>query len=196
MFPEAKRLKKMILTLLLACLLTGCAGTVRDGKSQFALLRARMLEQKTYTLKARVCADYGERVYAWLLTYAGDADSGIITVLEPAELENVAVKLDETGVTLYYDGAMLDTGAAAGLSPIQAFPMLIESWLTGCVTDCWQERRGERECIAARMDLTAAGQEELIWFTTWFDSETGQPLYSEIAENGTCVITADFSESV
>ena len=177
------------------CLLCACGGRSHREKEAFLKLRAKWLEQGSVTLYSRVRADYGERVYDFLLCYEGSGEGGTLRVEEPLELEGVEADLREKSVSLRYDGVMLDTGAILGnLSPLEAFPLLVRTWQSGFVTDCWRENWNGEPCLTARFDLTEAGQTEERLCVSRFRPADGTPLSAEFLADGRTVLSCEFIE--
>jgi hypothetical protein len=191
-----KALRRAFPFLLLLCLLlSGCLGRSHSEKASFLKLRAAWLEEGTARLHARVLADYGDRVYTFLLRYEGTGEGGVLTVEEPWLLSGVEAELKKDSVILHYDGVMLDTGAILGtLSPLEAFPMLLRSWQSGSVTDCCRESWEGAPCLRAEIDLTPAGAEEARSCVTWFRLADGKPLHAELFSQGRAVLFCDFQE--
>lgn len=187
-------LKKRILPVcLLLTVLAGCAGRSHSEKEKFLELRSRWLSGEQTELHTQLRADYGERVYDYVLDYAGNASGGVITVEEPLMLAGVSVELSRTGAILRYDGVELDTGAVlGGLSPVQTFPLLLQSWASGPVTDCWEETRDGVRCLVSEFDLTEPGETDVRLCRTWFRADTGDPFAAELLENGRTVVFASF----
>ncbi len=175
-------------------LLGGCGGRSHREKAAFLQLRTKWLEQGSFSLRGKLRADYGDRVYDFVLGYEGDGDGGTLTVEEPLELSGVAAELGEEGVTLRYDGFLLDTGAVLGdLSPLEAFPLMIRCWQHGFVTDCWRENWEGEACLTAQFDLTKAGETEERLCISRFRPD-GTPLETELLADGYSVLRCRFLE--
>ena len=181
--------------ILCLCLLCACGGRSHQEKGSFLKLRSKWLEQGSFTLRSRVRADYGDRVYDFLLDYEGSGEGGTLRVEEPLELEGVEADVEEKGVTLRYDGVILDTGAILGnLSPLEAFPLLVRTWQSGFVTDCWRESWNGEACLTARFDLTEAGEAEERLCVSRFRPKDGTPLSAEFLADGRTVLSCEFIE--
>ena len=114
---------------------------------------------------------------------------------KPLELEGVEAELSEKGVTLRYDGVLLDTGAILGnLSPLEAFPLLVRTWQKGFVTDCWRETWNGESCLAVQFDLTEAGETEERLCLSRFRPSDGTPLDAEFLAGGRTVLYCRFME--
>lgn len=186
--------KNRIFPLLVCALfLTGCAGRSHEKKQDFLALRAKWLAVEDTELHAAVRADYGDRIYDYVLSYSGSPTGGMLTVEEPKMLTGVGVEIGEKGVMLYWDGAELDTGAILGnLNPVQAFPLLLRCWQSAPVLECWEETRDGVSCLTAEFDLSEAGSPDIRRCRTWFSLETEQPVAAELSENGRTVLFISF----
>lgn len=186
-------MKRIVLLWAALCLLlSGCAAAGMREKEEFLRLRTELIARDAVSLRAEVTADYGERVYTYLLQYRGGDSGGQITVEEPALIRNVEALLDGGKVTLRYDGAVLDTGAVVGeYSPLQLFPLLVQCWKTGNVRECWQEQLEGEACLAVLFCLTRAGEEELLC-RSWFAREGLRPLAAELEADGRTVLRCRF----
>jgi hypothetical protein len=195
-----KWMRIVIFTLVTALLLTGCAKTKNGdteqkngGRKAFLDIRAKYIAAESLSLSADMTADYGDRVYEYKLTYTGNGESGEINVTEPSIINGLTALYQKGEVTLRYDGAVIDTGAILGddVSPLQAFPMLIEAWKTGYVSNCWKESRDGVKCTAAEI-VMCESEENSVLCHTWFDSVEYKPVYSEISVNGVAVLFCKF----
>ena len=192
--PKALR-RALPLFLFLCLLFSGCLGRSHSEKARFLKLRAAWLEAGEASLRSKVLADYGDRVYEFLLRYEGSAEGGILTVEEPWLIKNVEAELKKASVLLHYDGVMLDTGAILGsLSPLEAFPLLLRAWQSGSVTDCSRENWEGTPSLRAEIDLTPAGEAETRSCVTWFRLADGTPLHAELLSDGRTVLFCDFQE--
>ncbi len=181
------------LLLLSLLLLGGCGGRSHGEKAAFLKLRAKWLEQSEVSLRSEMRADCGDRVYDYLLRYEGSGEGGVLTVEQPLMLEGVEAEIGEKGVTLRYDGFLLDTGAVLGdLSPLEAFPLLIRCWQSGCVTACWRDTWEGEACLAAEFDLTKAGETETRLCRSYFRAADGFPLAAELVADGCTVLLCRF----
>lgn len=189
------RRRSAALLLLCLTLLCSCGGRSHGEKAAFLRLRALWLEKDRVVLRGRVRADYGARVCDFTLRYEGSGEGGVLTVEEPLLLEGVEAELGEKGVTLRCDGFLLDTGAVLGnLSPLEAFPLLLRCWESGCVADCWRETWEGEACLTVRFDLTEAGSPEERSCVTRFRPADGAPLEAELLSDGRTVLSCRFLE--
>ena len=193
--PKAlpRRMHILILALAACLLLSGCGGRSHSEKASFLKLRAAWLEAGTVTLRAKVRADYDDRIYDYLLRYEGSVEGGLLTVEEPQLIQGVEAEFTKTGVLLRYDGVLLETGPLLGdLSPLEAFPLLLRAWQSGSVTDCFRELWEGTPCLRAELDLTPAGETEKRTCLSWFRSSDGKPLHAELLSEDRTVLFCDF----
>ena len=187
------RRRALTILVLALALLGGCGGRSHGEKTVFLKLRAKWLEQGAFSLHSELRADDGDRVWDYVLRYEGTGEGGVLSVEQPLLLEGVEAVIGERGVTLRYEGVMLDTGAVLGdLSPLEAFPLMIRCWQSGSVTDCWRDNWEGEACLAAEFDLTGAGESEVRLCRSWFRLSDGAPLAAELLADGRTVLSCRF----
>ena len=132
-------MKKLCICLLcLALLLCGCGGRENAERDRFAeVLSAR--HDLCFTADLR--AEYADRSAAYTLRYEEDPEGCTLRVLEPEEIRDMSLRLDENGAQLRYDGISLDAGAPDrfGLSPVSALPALTKALREGFLDSSWTE---------------------------------------------------------
>lgn len=188
-----RQVKSLALMTIVLLLLTACGEKGSKAENELVEIRTRLIAAETFYAELAITADYGERVYEYGITYSGSPGLGALTVNSPAELAGVRASVSVTGGTLHYDGAELDTGpiTADGLSPVEAVPVLMQQWQRGEVEQCALEKYGEADAV-----MMSTSVNEAVTQCTWFDRETGNPLYSELLESGRAVIKCEFSDVV
>ncbi len=185
------RFTVLTVPLILSLFLAACGGSLGDReREEFLEIRTALLEREEFRLRAELRADYGDRVYDYRLTYTGNGESGVLQIEEPLELKDIRVELEEGHVRLRYGDLMLDTGALAGEeNPVQAFPLMIRTWLRGSAAECWQERLYGEDCVAAELHLGGPGEETRRVCRVWFRRADREPVYAELAEDGRVCLT-------
>jgi outer membrane lipoprotein-sorting protein len=191
-----KRELLIALTILLG-FLTGCVSGGSGDREKLLKIREKYLAAKEFVATAQMVADYGDRVYNYKLTYVGDGAKGEMSVLEPQNIKGLRALIDGSDVILKYDGALLETGVFSknGISPIEAFPLMINAWENGFITAGYRERLNEYDCLVAEIDMTRAGETDALLQRVWFASDTGLPVKAEIRVNGFTVINCDFEDA-
>lgn len=134
-------------------------------------------------MTARVHADYGSRLWDFLLTLEGDT----VTIREPDTLAGVQARVGEDGVTLLYAGAEVYTGAvtASGLSPVEALPLMGKLWREGLVTSAQSTPEG----LALLFRVEDGAELETV-----FDPETFAPRTAALYWEGVRVLWAEFTD--
>ena len=159
-------------------LLTACGGTAAgDPAEELALaVRGEYLAMERCAAEVEITADYGQRVYEFLLSAAVDGEETVLTLREPELAAGITARIGEEGGALEYDGLALDTGP-----------------LDGYMAECALERTGDSELLRVLCaDPEAApgtGRET----TLWFDPETYALVQGEISVDGYRVIQCRLS---
>ena len=174
-------------------LLTACGGTAAgDPAEELALaVRGEYLAMERCAAEVAVTADYGQRVYEFLLSAAVDGEETVLTLREPELAAGITARIGEEGGALEYDGLALDTGPldGDGLSPVSALSALLSEYMAECAL----ERTGDSELLRVLCaDPEAApgtGRET----TLWFDPETYALVQGEISVDGYRVIQCRLS---
>ena len=173
-------------------LLTACGGTAAgDPAEELALeIRGEYLAMERCAAEVEVTADYGQRVYEFLLSAAVDGEETILTLREPEVAAGITARINDEGGVLEYDGLALETGSldGEGLSPVTALPALLTAARSEYMAECTLERIGESELLRVRCadpeDPPGIGRET----TLWFDPETHVLTQGEISVDGYRVI--------
>ena len=178
-------------------IMAGCAGGGSQDGEKVLDIRAKYIGATVFDATVDMTADYGDSVYEYRLSYSGNGEKGELTVFEPLNIKGLVARIDEGEVVMKYDGATLDTGAfsSGGVSPVEAFPLMIEAWQNGFITGHFSEKLGENECIVAEIDLTSANRPDKILHRVWFDKDTYLPVQGEITVNGYTVIRCKFTKA-
>ena len=124
------KLGALMITLLLE--LSAC-GEGSESAGLDARFRQYYAALTSFTARAQVTADYGERVYQYELAMSGDLTQGSLEVLSPENIAGAGFSWAEGGGSMSYEGVSLETGALSedGLSPADAMPMILETLATG-----------------------------------------------------------------
>lgn len=175
--------------LMISLLLTACGGKGSGTPMDRALaVRGEYLSANGCTARMRVTADYGQRVYTFVVDVQVGGGETVLTVREPAEVAGITARLKDGQSRLEYDGTMLETGALAedGLTPISAAAALFEAAKSGFIDGCGTE--GESLYILCRDPAEAPGdgREIALWF-----APDGTLLQGEVSVDGRQVIRCD-----
>lgn len=124
----------LCMILLLSLCLAGCGSRAEEKRLEEFSAALNAGDDLGFVGKLR--CEYPDRSVSFTLQYRQNEAGCEISVLQPEELENLKVSLDENGSVLHYDELFLDTGELDrfGLSPLSALPLLTES-LRGAYLD-------------------------------------------------------------
>lgn len=178
-------------------LLTACGGTAAgDPAEELALaVRGEYLAMERCAAEVAVTADYGQRVYEFLLSAAVDGEETVLTLREPEQAAGITARIGEEGGVMEYDGLALETGPldGEGLSPVSALPALLSAARSEYMTECALERTGDPELLRVRCadpeTPPGTGRETDLWF----DAETHALVRGEISVDGYRVIRCELT---
>ena len=192
--------KLMSCVLMMTLLLSGCkaGGSGEESPENLAaLIRGEYLNLTAWTATVSVTADYGQRVYDFVLDVSWEKDGEtVLTVVEPELIAGITARLKEDGAYLEYDGASLETGEldGQGLSPVSALPALLNAVQTGFIAEVGREDLDEtatlRICCRDPEQAPGAGVETAVWF----DLDTHGLVQGEISVDGARVILCRFTQ--
>ena len=117
----------LCMLLLLSLVLTGCG--VKKEEQQLNSFSDSLNARDDLGFVGKLRCEYEDRAVEFTLQYRQTESGCKITVLQPAELEGLAVSLDENGSVLEYEELFINTGELDrfGLSPLNALPMLVNT---------------------------------------------------------------------
>jgi hypothetical protein len=183
------------LALMTAILLGTCSCAVTDGgKAQERALEQRtaLIAAESIELTANITADYGDRVYEYAFQCTETGDLCRLQVLEPETIAGLTAEISDDGGEIVFDGARLSVGAldGDGLEPVSAVPLMIKTWRTGYIEGAVFEKLNDTDTL--KITYRVSDDETL---ETWFDRDTGKPIYADILADGRRVIACSFTEN-
>jgi len=178
--------------LMISLLLTACGSRGNQTPTDRALaLRGQYLSAGGCTARMRVTADYGQRVYTYVVDAQVRGGETVLTVRQPEEIAGITAHLQQGESFLSYDGVMLETGPLAedGLTPLSALAALLEAVRSGFIDSCGTQ--GEELYILCRdpADPPGDGRETGLWF-----GMDGCLLRGEVSVDGRRVVQCEFEE--
>jgi outer membrane lipoprotein-sorting protein len=181
--------------MMLLCLLTACGQGGRKGEEQALQIRTELVAMASCSGEMEVNADYGDRVYDFVLDFSYTKDGNtVLTVAKPENLAGISVTVEKGETKLTYDGASLETGLLSqdGLSPISAFPTILKNMIDGYISETALEQLNDKQTIHVSIrdpeKSAGSGTETDIWF----DATTHAPVQAEISQDGYTVIRCNF----
>lgn len=136
--------KLMSCVLMMTLLLSGCkagGGGEENPENLAALIRGEYLNLTAWTATVSVTADYGQRVYDFVLDVSWEKDGEtVLTVVEPELIAGITARLKEDGAYLEYDGASCPPALSPGRDdPLEAVPFLMGQLTSGYMARCVYE---------------------------------------------------------
>ena len=175
-------------------LLAGCGPAEGSEAEKLALVvRGEYLEMTSGTAQLVVTADYGRRVYQYEMTALWDEEEVQLTLTAPETVAGVTARVTGGDSRLEYDGVSVETGPldGEGLTPVSAFPALLEATRSGYILSCDMEEDGEllRVDCGDPEEEPGAGTEAVLWF----DPGTHALVRGEILVDGFRAILCEFT---
>lgn len=181
----------------LCLILAACGRNTDTGANELALeIRAEYIAMTTCAGQVEITADYGERVYEYVMDFSYEKDGELVlTVVEPENIAGITARVADGKTALEFDGTRLETGplSGTGLSPIDGLPALLAYAREGCIAECGMETLNDtgalRTCCRDPETQPGQGTEG----TLWFNSDTHDLMRGEISVDGYVVIRCEFT---
>lgn len=190
-------MRKLLLCVPMILLLAGCSTAKVSQAEELALgLRGEYLEMTACSAHLAVTADYGQRVYDYEMDAALEGEELTLTLTAPETVAGMTAHLSQGEGRLEYDGVWVETGTLDedGLTPLGAFPAMLEAIRGGYITACCLE---EEETLL-RLDCgdPAASPGKGREVTLWLDASTRSLVRGEIRVDGYRVIVCECTNFV
>jgi outer membrane lipoprotein-sorting protein len=180
-----------LISVLMILLLTASCGPGGADAGERVREHYAALGEVNYNVTLRT--DFGDRVLDFGVEYVHKpGGGGRMKVLSPDLIAGIEAEIGADGVSLLYDGLMLELGAlpGTGLSPMESLPFIVSQWSGGYVTQTGAEKRAGRPLITVTTRQTR--DSSALEVRTWFDAGTMEPLNAELYVNGFLTVTAIF----
>ncbi len=117
----------LCMLLLLSFVLTGCG--VKKEEQRLNDFSASLSTRDDLGFVGKLRCEYDDMTVNFTLQYRQTDEGCRISVLQPEEIEGLAVSLDNNGSVLEYDELFINTGELDrfGLSPLSALPLLVNT---------------------------------------------------------------------
>ena len=177
--------------LLITFCLTACGRQkTMDAAAEIAAFYAGLNNAE---MQVTLRADFGDRVSEFVLKYTfAEEGPSTVEVLEPEEVRGVKAVIEAGQSQLVFDGLMLETGPlpGTGLTPMDALPVMLNTWRAGYVSSSGWEKLDGAECFHVVYKSTVSGVE--IQQDAWFAADSFKPLKAETMSGGVRVIECVF----
>ena len=181
------------LMLVFVAILSLCScNKAERAEELMADIRSALGAASKITTVANIRADYTDRAFDFQIKFSGTEKAGEIAIIEPASLAGIVVRVSDSGATLSYDGAEIDTGdLGGGLSPVGIIPMLINEWKNGFTEFVYKEKRGSRGTLTMSSTLPGGAVQK-----TWFEEKSGLPIRAEVSASGRTVLAVVYDNVI
>jgi len=180
---------------MMALLLTACGGGAgaSEGERLALAVRGEYLGMDACTAQIALTADYGQRVYEYEMTAAVEGGETVMVLTAPETVAGCTARMSGEDSALEYDGIQVETGPMddRGLTPLSAFPRLLEAARSGYITACaLDEEEGTLRIDCGDPEgAPGSGTETALWF----DVDTHALVRGEISVDGACAVSCRFS---
>ncbi|MDR1668903.1 MAG: hypothetical protein LBR76_02970 [Oscillospiraceae bacterium] len=184
---------KLICILTIPLLLAAGCASGAEGRGNIAdRIREHYAAIGTADYRVTLRTDFGDRVLDFTVDYAQKPVASRMKIIAPEPVEGIEAELGANGVTLQYDGTVLELGAlpGTGLSPMESLPFIIGQWAHGYVTQTGSEVRAGRTLLMLSTRVTQGSA--TLDTATWFDGETLKPINAELSVDGLLTVSAFF----
>ncbi len=188
-------MRKLLLCLpMMTLLLAACGPAGASREEQLALvIRGEYLEMSACAARMAVTADYGQRIYQFEMDAALEGEQATLTLTAPETVAGITATISGPEGRLEYGGVSVETGSMdpEGLSPVSAFPALMDAARSGYITACALEEEGGLLRVDCGDPEGAAGEGREI--SLWFDAAGHGLVRGEISVDGFRAILCEFS---
>ena len=166
-------------------ILFGCSGESSELNRGMAL-REKLLNCESCSFTAEVTADFGDKIYVFILSCQGNKDGSLsFSVVKPESISGISGTLSAGGgkITFDEDRAVAFPMLAEGeVTPVSGPWILYNTLRSGYISACGME--GER----LRLTLNDSYEEEALQVDVWLDAGD-RPETAEILWRGRRVLT-------
>ena len=190
-------MRKLLLCVPMILLLAGCYPAKVSQAEELALgLRGEYLEMAACSAHLAVTADYGQRVYDYEMDAALEGEELTLTLTAPETVAGMTAHLSQGEGQLEYDGVWVETGTLDedGLTPLGAFPAMLEAIRGGYITACSLEEEETLLRLDCGDPTASPGKGREV--TLWLDVSTRNLVRGEIRVDGYRVIVCECTNFV
>lgn len=146
------------------------------------------MEAGSCSFTADVTANYGDRVYAFVLACRYENGEAQLEVLEPKTIAGIRAETSQNGTELIFESVELEFGQLANgfVSPVAVPWLLVQCWVEEYIAYAGAD--GELERVTY---LRGYNDEELV-VDTWFHGNT--PVYAEVVHDGVRCVSIEIHD--
>ena len=177
-------MKRWLTVLLLIGMLSGC-GSSQGGVNRALSLRSALLNGNGCAFTAEITADYGDRLYTFVLKNTVDSKGYLsFEVISPESIAGITGKIENDKGALTFDEQVLAFSLLTDdqISPISASWIFIKTLRSGYIGACEDTDTG------MRIQIDDSYDEDALQLDIWTDSNN-IPIRGEILFRGRRIIT-------
>lgn len=168
---------------ILAVLLSGCGET--DKSMEQAMAVRERLQGSGCSFDAEITADYGDRLYMFVMRCAADSQGNLsFTVTEPESIRGITGSITDAGGSLTFDDQVLafETLADGYISPVSAPWHLLRSLRSGYLRSAGDSETG------SKLILDDTYETDSLQVDVWLDHDQN-PVAAEFLWQGRRVLS-------
>lgn len=168
-------MKRLVAVLLVLLTFTGCAN-MNSGMDRAMILRDRLLKSSGCSFTANITADYGEKIYTFIMNCTEDQEGTVnFEVISPESISGICGSLSAEGGKLTFDDqvVMFEMLADGQITPVSSPWILMRTLRSGYIKGCGSEADG------FRLQIDDSYEEDALQLDIRTD-ENVLPVYAEI----------------
>lgn len=177
-------MKKAGVLVLFLFLLSGCMSESAEIERGMAL-RSKLLQSDGCSFDARITADYGDKLYTFVLACRADAQGNVrFSVLEPESISGITGTVTGEGGALTFDSTALHFELLTDdqLSPVSAPWIFLKTLRSGYLTSAGMEEE------LLRLTVDDSYEDDALQLDIWLDRRD-VPLRGDILYDGKRILT-------
>ena len=179
-------MRKLLAVFFAVVFLSGCSGEDQSLDKAMSM-RARLLDSQGCSFRAVITADYGDKLYEFVMQCSTDSEGALsFTVTSPETIAGITGTISSgEGKLIFDDQALVFSLLADGqVTPVSAPWIFIKALRSGYLSACTKTENG------LRLAVDDSYEEDALHLDIWTD-ETEIPIYCEILWQGRRVVSLD-----
>ena len=168
-------MKRLLPVLLVLLIFTGC-GDTDSGMNRAMILRDKLLSSNGCSFTANITADYGEKIYTFVMNCTADQDGAVsFEVVSPESISGICGSVSAEGGKLTFDDQVLmfEMFADGQITPVSGPWLLIRTLRGGYINGCASDGTG------LILQIDDSYEEDALRLDIRTD-ENDMPIYAEI----------------